>query len=266
MGELLKNAKNSIQLYFQKVCESLEKANYSTKIFKLQMAFYRNYDCGMDILEHSEWTGPEEIEALKKFLGKVKVKGGQGCEAVEIGLLHANREIYEPKDKVPVSLIYVIGDAPANANINVVNMKKKYVNSTTDAIDNHPQLTNDNIARNKFVVNKVWTDDAEIAFGTSTTWKEQLKRIKNFEAGGVKIPIYSFYLKSSQFEKNIKQVDDFFTKIRINNEAKDDGGLIDVKDKLKLAQLFCKYTMRMIAKKNPNSGDKATLINLSNNI
>ena len=71
-------------------------------------------------------------------------------------MLHANREIYKPKDKVPVSLIFVIGDAPANANINVVDLKKKYVNSTTNAIDNHPQLTDENIAKNKFVKNKAW--------------------------------------------------------------------------------------------------------------
>jgi hypothetical protein len=165
------------------VCESLEKANYSTKIFKLQMAFYRNYDCGMDILEHSEWTGPEEIEALKKFLGKVKVKGGQGCEAVEIGLLHANREIYEPKDKVPVSLIYVIGDAPANANINVVNMKKKYVNSKRNAIDNYPELIVDNkdnnednnTAKKLFAINNAWEDNEVKAFGESTTCDKELK-------------------------------------------------------------------------------------------
>ena len=40
----------------------------------------------------------------------------------------------------------------------------------------------------------------------------------------------------------------------------------DEKDKTKLVEVFCKYTMRMIAKKNPDSGDQATLINLSNNI
>jgi len=59
-------------------------------------------------------------------MSSIKVDGGQGCEAVEIGLLHANKEIYEPEDGVPVSLIYVIGDAPANPNIHVVKLKRKY--------------------------------------------------------------------------------------------------------------------------------------------
>jgi hypothetical protein len=47
MGKLLDNAKNSIKLYFETVCRSLVVANYSTKIFKLQMAFYRNYKSGL---------------------------------------------------------------------------------------------------------------------------------------------------------------------------------------------------------------------------
>ncbi len=43
-----------------------------------------------------------------------------GCEAMEIGFWHANNEIYQPEDGIPVSLIYVIGDAPANPNKEVV--------------------------------------------------------------------------------------------------------------------------------------------------
>lgn len=101
-------------------------------------------------MEHSEWAGPDDIDALNRFLEGVVASGGQGCEAVEIGLLHANREIYEPEDKVPVSLIYVIGDAPANANIDVVNMKKKFNNSKTNAIDDHPIFMTDDDAKKRF--------------------------------------------------------------------------------------------------------------------
>lgn len=71
MGDLLINAKKSIKPYFDTVCKSLEAANYSTKIFKLQMAFYRNYRSGMQILEHSEWAGPSDIQALCQFLEEV---------------------------------------------------------------------------------------------------------------------------------------------------------------------------------------------------
>lgn len=90
------------------------------------MAFYRNYSSGMRILEKSEWTGPDDVETLKNFLKGIIANGGQGCEAVEIGLLHANIEIYSPEDGVPISLIYVIGDAPGNASISVVNQNKRY--------------------------------------------------------------------------------------------------------------------------------------------
>ena len=67
---------------------------------------------------------------METFLKDIKAEGGQGDEAVEIGLLHANREIYELKgeDKVPVSLIYVIGDAPGNATLADINKKKVYNN------------------------------------------------------------------------------------------------------------------------------------------
>jgi len=122
------------------------------------MAFYRNYSSGMRILEKSEWTGPDEVEALKEFLKDIKANGGQGDEAVEIGLLHANREIYEPEDKVPVSLIYVIGDAPGNASLADINKKKKYNNKG----DEH----------------KAWNKEEEKAFGKSNTWDKQLERIK----------------------------------------------------------------------------------------
>ena len=63
---------------------------------------------------------------------------------------------------------------------------------------------------------------------------------------------------------------EFFSNIRVDydaEEAKDpkepkdpNEGLLDVNDKMKLAELFCKYTMLMIAKKNSNSGDAKALI------
>ena len=107
-------------------------------------------------MEHSEWTGPDDIKALNLFLQGVVASGGQGCEAVEIGLLHANKEIYYPADKVPVSLIYVIGDAPANANLNVVNMKKKYKSNTKYSIDDYPQLKDDQDIKNLFKEHEFW--------------------------------------------------------------------------------------------------------------
>lgn len=54
-----------------------------------------------------------------------------------------------------------------------------------------------------FATHSAWGEKEERAFGKSSTWHEQLKRIEKFEADGAKIPIYSFYLKSSLFENRI---------------------------------------------------------------
>jgi hypothetical protein len=40
------------------------------------MGFYRNYSSGMEVFEHSEWTGPNEKEKLFAYLNGVTVKGG----------------------------------------------------------------------------------------------------------------------------------------------------------------------------------------------
>ena len=76
MGDLLVNAKNSVTTYFQTVKDNLAKNGYETSIFKLQMAFYRNYKSGMKILENSPWTGPEEIEKLENFLKGISAFDG----------------------------------------------------------------------------------------------------------------------------------------------------------------------------------------------
>jgi hypothetical protein len=51
---------------------------------------------------------------LRSFLNdKLKNDGGQGNEAIEIGLQYANNEILKQED-IPLSLIIIIGDAPPN--------------------------------------------------------------------------------------------------------------------------------------------------------
>jgi hypothetical protein len=80
----------------------------------------------MNILEHSSWASPQDINEIEKYLDSVVCSGGQGNEAIEIGLWHANNEIYRSSDNVPVSLIFLIGDACANASLDIIKMKKKY--------------------------------------------------------------------------------------------------------------------------------------------
>jgi hypothetical protein len=80
---------------------------------------------------------------------------------------------------------------------------------------------------------------------------------------GIKIPIYSFYLKNWQDEKDLKK---FYGNIRINNEADDEWGLINVHEKTKIVEVLCRYTMRMIARKNPTGGNAQGLIEKSRNL
>jgi hypothetical protein len=58
MNKLLENVKTTISLYFSAMCEGLKENKYNDTIFKIQIAFYRNYTSGMLILEHSDWAGP----------------------------------------------------------------------------------------------------------------------------------------------------------------------------------------------------------------
>ena len=85
------------------VCEKLKENGYSTKLFKMQIAVYRNYSSGPEgILEVSQWAAPSDPNLpsdrqgpllLKNFLNTIKAKDGQGFEAMEIGLAHALKEI-----------------------------------------------------------------------------------------------------------------------------------------------------------------------------
>lgn len=103
MSQPIKNVMNCIDKYFNVVCEKLKENGYSTKLFKMQIAVYRNYSSGPEgILEVSPWAAPREPNLpselqgpvlLKNFLQTIKAKDGQGFEAIEIGLAHALKEI-----------------------------------------------------------------------------------------------------------------------------------------------------------------------------
>ena len=104
---------------------------------------------------------------------------------------------------MPVSLIYVIGDAPANPNIHVVKTKRKYGSTTKSSIDDITQSLSDDVLSKTFIPHQFWGPKEIKHFGAPTTWDVQLERIKNFDDQGIKIPIYSFYLKSSLFKEKL---------------------------------------------------------------
>jgi len=87
----------------------------------MQFAVYRNYDCKADqILQHSGYeSNPSQLE---KFMTTIEACGGWGThEAVEIGLLHVNKECLNND----ISQVIIIGDAMANTPTEVIK-KREY--------------------------------------------------------------------------------------------------------------------------------------------
>ncbi len=82
----------------------------------IQIAVYRNYNAPLNmLLQYSGWnTKPLD---LKNFMNNVKADYGLGEEAIECGLLFANEEADQPKDEIPLSQVFLIGDAAPNTGI-----------------------------------------------------------------------------------------------------------------------------------------------------
>ena len=92
---------------FERAYAVLDKNGHDTDGFQLKLAFYRNYSSPIDLLlQTSSWEN--KPQNLISFLRAVEVEGGQGNEAVEVGLWQANTE---PE----LTKVILIGDAPANS-------------------------------------------------------------------------------------------------------------------------------------------------------
>ncbi len=119
MSALLQKAKNTVGTMFERATAVLEQNKQSKECFELQFAVYRNYTNTQDtILEYSPWES--KSENLRKFMDKIGPSGGIGNEAIEIGFWHANQEF-----KVePFQQIILIGDAPANTEVEVPEFRK----------------------------------------------------------------------------------------------------------------------------------------------
>jgi hypothetical protein len=108
-------SQNSVKEFFDQTLKVLEKHGDKGSNFELQFAVYRNYGCGVSghdsVLAHSPWTTlPAQLAA---FLAQIRPAGGQGREAIEIGLCHAVKELALSPDR-PITQIILIGDAPPN--------------------------------------------------------------------------------------------------------------------------------------------------------
>lgn len=119
MSSQLKAAKDTIMQVFELTGNALKSAGRPANCFQLQFAVYRNYSSGKDILQHSDWES--DPAALKRFCDTLQVHGGQGAEAVEIGLLHATKLIAEG-----LSLVLLVGDREANSSSDIVSNRRNY--------------------------------------------------------------------------------------------------------------------------------------------
>lgn len=193
MGNLLDSGKQTIKLVFERAKEILkETQKYDIDCFEVSIAFYRNYGSGeKKLLEASNWfKKPEDLEI---FLRSNGIQGGQGNEAIEIGLWHANRE-YDKMPDIPLQIL-IIGDAPANS------------------------LEEVKVKREKAGVK--WEDTL---YKTPTYYEQELQILKN---KGVKI--FCFYVKNlakNCFEKLTTEPDGCKF-LDINNAASGSKELLD---------------------------------------
>ena len=121
MTQLLEKSKSTVVAMFDLLHETLKEKNYDENGFQIMFAVYRNYSSPYDkLLESSEWTS--QSSKLQTFLNKVNVQGGQGNEAIEVGLNLVLKE-HNKTDK-GIDQVILIGDAPSNSD-QETNRKRK---------------------------------------------------------------------------------------------------------------------------------------------
>lgn len=172
---------------------------------------------------------------------------------MEVGFWHANKEIHTPSGGgEPVSLIFVIGDARANTKEQILSLKYQCPTPVDSSMT-------DEEAYNQYGYQREWNDNLQAKYGPSETWNEQLDKIKRFEdEDGFKVQVQSFYVDDNN--KIDTKLDDFYSKLRVNNTMKDNGRLLNLKNPKSLVESLSVYTMKMIADKNPDGGDKEKLL------
>lgn len=125
MGSLLTQAKNTVSDMFDRAYTVLEKEGLPGAV-ELMFAVYRDYDQREEmLLQHSGWES--KPENLKQFMGGIHAEGGDTWEeAVEIGLWFAN----ECADKGGLDQVILIGDAPANTEALITEMRSRHHGET----------------------------------------------------------------------------------------------------------------------------------------
>ena len=120
MGATLEKAKNTVYKAFENTRNVLKTQNKPVNNFEIQFAFYRNYGCyAHELLQHSGWeSNPLN---LSEYLAKIKIAGGWGNEAIEVGFEHALTQ----HEEAAIDFILLIGDAAPNTPDEITQKRKR---------------------------------------------------------------------------------------------------------------------------------------------
>ena len=167
MSACLSAAKDTICTMFERAAIILKEQGIPENAFQMQVVVYRNYSSGERlILQCSPWQSDPKI--LRAFMVTVGPSGGQGNEAIEIGLWHAANQAYSESS---ISQVILIGDAPANTE-NEVSKKRNYCN---------------------------WKNTP---YEQPTFWRKEIDRLK---ARPTPIPVHTFYI-DNHAESNFREI------------------------------------------------------------
>ena len=167
MSACLSAAKDTVCTMFERAAIILKEQGIPENAFQMQFVVYRNYSSGPQlILQCSSWQS--DPKQLRAFMATVGPSGGQGNEAIEIGLWHAKNEAYSESS---ISQVILIGDAPANTE-NEVSKKRNYCN---------------------------WKNTP---YEQPTFWRNEIVRLK---ACATPIPVHTFYV-DNYAESNFREI------------------------------------------------------------
>lgn len=164
MGDVLESAKNTVGEMFKRTYEILRDKGLGDAGCEMQFAVYRNYSSGTSarkgLLVPSPWES--DGSKLRDFMRGTNPHGGEGNEAIEVGLQHAN--LLSEEDNT-LAQIVLIGDRPPNTREEVVYKRARALQEK----DYHYRGT---------------------IGETSTYWEDELAKLSEKE-----IPVHAFHVK-----------------------------------------------------------------------
>lgn len=168
MSGLLQKSKNTVKVMFERAAAILDENGFSSA-FELQFAVYRNYSSQKDLLlQYSTWEF--KPANLRAFMDSISTSGGQGHEAVEIGLWHVNQEM----GRGEVTQVILIGDMPPNSHAEVASKRggpgEAYWARTPFAVPTHYTTELEKIREKGIPVHAFYVkDNARVAFSEIAT-------------------------------------------------------------------------------------------------